>query len=72
MDCQMPVMDGFDATIAIRNGAAGDKHKAINIIALTANVMDADKQRCIDAGMDDYLSKPIQLAILKNKLKQYL
>lgn len=71
MDCQMPVMDGFDATAAIRNGQAGNKHKNINIIALTANAMDSDKQRCIDAGMNDYLSKPIQLNILKDKLEQY-
>ena len=72
MDCQMPVMDGFDATTAIRNGEAGDKHKSIKIIALTANAMDSDKQRCFDAGMDDYLSKPIQLDILKDKLEQYI
>ncbi|GAA61419.1 hypothetical protein P20652_3296 [Pseudoalteromonas sp. BSi20652] len=72
MDCQMPVMDGFDATAAIRNGDAGDKHKDIKIIALTANAMESDKQRCFDAGMDNYLSKPIQLAILKDKLEQYI
>lgn len=72
MDCQMPVMDGFDATKAIRNGLAGDKHKDIKIIALTANAMDADKQRCFAAGMDDYLSKPIQLDFLKDKLEQYI
>ena len=72
MDCQMPVMDGFDATTAIRNGDAGDKHKDIKIIALTANAMESDKQRCFDAGMDDYLSKPIQLDTLKDKLDQYI
>jgi CheY-like chemotaxis protein/anti-sigma regulatory factor (Ser/Thr protein kinase) len=71
MDCQMPVMDGYDASRAIRNGAAGQQHKAINIIALTANAMESDKQRCLASGMDDYLSKPIQLDILKAKLAQY-
>ena len=71
MDCQMPVMDGYSATTAIRNNAAGEQHKAIKIIALTANAMESDKQRCIDAGMDDYLSKPIQLDVLKQKLEQY-
>jgi len=71
MDCQMPVMDGFDATANIRDGMAGDEHKAIKIIALTANAMDSDKERCINAGMDDYLTKPIQLDILKEKIEQY-
>ncbi|HAG39234.1 MAG TPA: histidine kinase, partial [Pseudoalteromonas sp.] len=71
MDCQMPVMDGFDATANIRDGIAGDEHKAIKIIALTANAMDSDKERCINAGMDDYLTKPIQLDILKEKIEQY-
>ena len=72
MDCQMPVMDGFAATAAIRKGMAGIQHKNIRIIAITANAMDSDKERCITAGMDDYLSKPIQLDILKDKLEQYI
>lgn len=72
MDCQMPVMDGFAATAAIRKGLATMKHKDIKIIALTANAMESDKERCIKAGMDDYLSKPIQLDILKDKLEQYI
>ncbi|MGB6141766.1 MAG: response regulator, partial [Pseudoalteromonas rhizosphaerae] len=71
MDCQMPVMDGFDATRAIRAGEAGAKHQQITIIALTANAMDEDKQLCLASGMDDYLAKPIQLQILKDKLDQY-
>lgn len=72
MDCQMPVMDGFATTAAIRKGMAGIQHKNIRIIAITANAMDSDKERCITAGMDDYLSKPIQLDILKDKLEQYI
>ncbi|MEL0646010.1 PAS domain-containing protein [Pseudoalteromonas agarivorans] len=72
MDCQMPVMDGFAATAAIREGLATIKHKNIKIIALTANAMESDKERCIEAGMDDYLSKPIQLDILKDKLEKYI
>ncbi|WP_149980085.1 PAS domain-containing protein [Pseudoalteromonas rhizosphaerae] len=71
MDCQMPVLDGFDATRAIRAGEAGAKHQQITIIALTANAMDEDKQLCLASGMDDYLAKPIQLQILKDKLDQY-
>ncbi|WP_422379045.1 ATP-binding protein [Marinicellulosiphila megalodicopiae] len=59
MDCQMPIKDGFQTTIEIRNGLAGSQYKHIKIIALTANAMKGDKQRCITAGMDDYLTKPI-------------
>ncbi|MBE0457214.1 response regulator [Pseudoalteromonas prydzensis] len=71
MDCQMPIMDGFDATRAIRAGQAGSKHQQLTIIALTANAMDEDKQQCLACGMDDYLAKPIQLQTLKDKLEQY-
>jgi signal transduction histidine kinase/ActR/RegA family two-component response regulator len=58
MDCQMPIMDGFEATHRIRqNELTTGKH--IPIVALTANVMTGDRQRCIEAGMDEYLPKPI-------------
>jgi len=62
MDCQMPVMDGFDAARAIRNRerASGPGGKRAYIIALTANVIEGDRQRCIEAGMDDYCGKPIK------------
>ncbi|MDN3379826.1 MULTISPECIES: PAS domain-containing protein [unclassified Pseudoalteromonas] len=71
MDCQMPVMDGFDTTRAIRAGVAGYKHQDITIIALTANAMGTDREYCLATGMNDYLAKPIQLDILKDKLEQY-
>lgn len=58
MDCQMPVMDGFEAARRIRElEAAGQS--AVQIVAMTANAMQGDRQRCLDAGMDDYLAKPI-------------
>ena len=59
MDCQMPVMDGYQATQAIRLGQAGMNNISIPIIAMTANAMQGDKQKCLDAGMNDYITKPI-------------
>jgi signal transduction histidine kinase/DNA-binding response OmpR family regulator len=59
MDCQMPEIDGFQATQSIRNGELGVYCKTLPIIALTANAMAGDKQKCLDAGMNDYLTKPI-------------
>nr|WP_240700943.1 hybrid sensor histidine kinase/response regulator [Pseudoalteromonas phenolica] len=71
MDCQMPEMDGYQATHAIRLGEAGDGNINIPIIAMTANAMQGDKQKCLDAGMSDYITKPIVEAQVIEKLKEW-
>ncbi|WP_370978344.1 ATP-binding protein [Agaribacterium sp. ZY112] len=72
MDCQMPVMDGFAATQAIREGQAGEHCKGIAIVAMTANALAGDRERCLDAGMDDYTTKPIAFESVEEKLEQWL
>ena len=71
MDCQMPEMDGFEATKRIRNGEAGERYLNVPIIALTANAMKGDKERCVNAGMDDYLSKPFDAIDLIDKVEHW-
>ncbi|NQZ80360.1 MAG: response regulator [Colwellia sp.] len=72
MDCQMPEMDGYEATQAIRQGLLEVTNTQIPIIAMTANSMKGDKEKCLDAGMNDYLSKPINPTLLKEKLEFWL
>jgi PAS domain S-box-containing protein len=67
MDCQMPEVDGFAATRAIR-AIQGRDGGDVRIIAMTANAMEGDRKTCIDAGMDDYLSKPVELESLREAL----
>jgi two-component system, sensor histidine kinase and response regulator len=70
MDCQMPVMDGYQATEQIRRTEPPDRH--VVIVAMTANAMQSDRQRCLDAGMDDYVSKPINKSEIVAVLKRHL
>jgi CheY-like chemotaxis protein/HPt (histidine-containing phosphotransfer) domain-containing protein len=68
MDCQMPVMDGFEATLHIREVHRSD----IPIVAVTADAMPADRDRCLQAGMNDYLAKPVELRQLSAMLSKWL
>ncbi len=69
MDCQMPEMDGFQATRRIRS-MEGDKRRT-PVIALTANAMKGDRDRCLEAGMDDYVSKPVNRQVLERVLARW-
>ncbi len=65
MDCNMPVLDGLEATRMLRAGAAGVRDTSIPVIALTANAMDGDREQCLAAGMNDFLAKPVSIASLR-------
>ena len=72
MDCQMPELDGFATTAEIRRREAAAGRPPRPILALTANAMEGDRERCIEAGMDDYLSKPFTREALAGMLRRYL
>jgi signal transduction histidine kinase/CheY-like chemotaxis protein len=71
MDIQMPVMNGLESTRAIRNGEAGEWCRGIPIIAMTAYAMDSDRKRFNEAGMDDYIPKPVDNETLLETLRKY-
>ena len=72
MDCQMPVMDGFEATRRIRRWESAQSWRRTPVIAFTAGVFSQDRQNCVDAGMDDFLPKPVNAAALQEMLVRWL
>jgi signal transduction histidine kinase/DNA-binding response OmpR family regulator/HPt (histidine-containing phosphotransfer) domain-containing protein len=73
MDCQMPVLDGFEATREIRKAEQKDNNATrLPIVALTANALQGDREKCLACGMDDYLSKPVSSSQLRNMLSNWL
>ncbi len=72
MDCQMPAMDGFEATRRIRDHEQSTGRKRVPILALTASAIRGDRERCLEAGMDDYLSKPFTAWELKRRLDRWI
>jgi CheY-like chemotaxis protein len=72
MDCQMPEMDGFEATTAIRSWEVSTGRPRVPIVAMTANAMAGDRERCLAAGMDDYIAKPIQSQRIVEALQRWI
>jgi CheY-like chemotaxis protein len=70
MDCQMPELDGYEATRQVRRGEAGSAN--VPIVAMTANAMHGDKERCLESGMDDYIAKPVRQKELVEVIERWL
>jgi len=72
MDCEMPIMDGYEATVIIREREKQENKPPVPIVAMTAYAMSTDKEKCLACGMTDYLMKPLQRSVLLDMLHKYL
>ena len=72
MDCQMPEMNGYDAAACIRNPRSGVRNPQVPIVAVTAHAMKGDREKCLAAGMNDYIAKPVQPSTLAAILDKWL
>ena len=72
MDCQMPIMDGYTAVRILRQNEEATPGKHMPVIAMTANAMAGDREKCLRAGMDDYMSKPLNRALMQQTLRKWL
>ena len=72
MDCQMPVMDGYEASRQIRGPHSNVLNRVVPIVAMTANTMQGDREKCLSAGMSDFISKPVSPIKLQEALRQWL
>ncbi len=72
MDCRMPVLDGYEATPRIRDSRYGARNPQIPVIAVTADAMSGDRDRCLQVGMNDYISKPIEVTKLSQVLEKWI
>jgi len=72
MDCMMPVMNGYDATAVIRDPSSAVRNHSVPVIALTAKALQHDRETCLAAGMDDYLSKPLDVAEFLDMLEKWV
>ena len=71
MDCQMPEVDGYQATRSLRSPGSGVRNTRIPVIAMTANAMVGDREKCLAAGMDDYIAKPIRVEEVISALNKW-
>ena len=72
MDCQMPELDGYEATLRIRDPKTGCRNPALPIIAFTAHAMPGDREKCLAVGMSDYLAKPVEPSVLGGTVERWL
>jgi CheY-like chemotaxis protein len=72
MDCQMPILDGYEATRILRSGESGVRDPRIPVIAMTANTMTSEREKALESGMDDFLTKPVSKTSFLATIRKWL